>query len=221
MERDWIKKNLPEGIEIKDKKLYENENVVKVNTKELLDDLNFPEAINFTRKILKQDKNVYHHVGIYSYSAKSLLNFVNLPKSKNEISLNLEQYRAMDAGMSIGVVYVPEIPPSIDTKDDLILATITLKYTPSNSITISHNGIVLGVGAGQQNRVDCIKLAGRKADVWRLRRHPKVISLYSKFKEGIKRTDRTNAVTKYINGDFSDMELKQWKLKIYEDIINC
>ena len=50
-----------------------------------------------------------------------------------------------------------------EVKDDLILATITLKYTPSNSITISHNGIVLGVGAGQQNRVDCIKLAGGKA----------------------------------------------------------
>ena len=103
-----------------------------------------------------------------------------------------------------------------ETKDDLILATITLKYTPSNSITISHNGIILGVGAGQQNRVDCIKLAGRKADVWRLRRHPKVISLYSKFKEGIKRTDRTNAVTKYINGDFSDNELKQW-LELFDD----
>lgn len=98
-----------------------------------------------------------------------------------------------------------------EIKDDLILATITLKYTPSNSITISHNGIVLGVGAGQQNRVDCIKLAGRKADIWRLRRHPKVIDLYTKFKPGIKRTDKTNAITKYINGDFSDIELKQWK----------
>ena len=103
-----------------------------------------------------------------------------------------------------------------DIKDDLILATITLKYTPSNSITISHNGIVLGVGAGQQNRVDCIKLAGGKANMWRLRRHPKVISLYSKFKKGIKRPDRTNAITKYINGDFSDSELKQWE-ELFED----
>ena len=103
-----------------------------------------------------------------------------------------------------------------EIKDDLILATITLKYTPSNSITISHNGIVLGVGAGQQNRVDCIKLAGRKADMWRLRRHPKVIDLYTKFKPGIKRTDRTNAITKYINGEFSDIELKQWR-ELFED----
>ena len=103
-----------------------------------------------------------------------------------------------------------------ETKDDLILATITLKYTPSNSITISHNGIVLGVGAGQQNRVDCIKLAGGKADIWRLRRHPKVISLYSKFKKGVKRPERTNAITKYINGDFSDSELRQW-MDLFED----
>ena len=76
--------------------------------------------------------------------------------------------------------------------------------------------MVLGVGAGQQNRVDCIKLAGRKADVWRLRRHPKVINLYSKFKNGIKRTDRTNAITKYINGDFSDNELEKWR-----DLFTC
>ena len=57
---------------------------------------------------------------IYSYTINSLRKFVNLPKSKNEINLNLEQYRAMDEGMNIGVNYVPEIPPSIDTKDDLI-----------------------------------------------------------------------------------------------------
>ena len=98
-----------------------------------------------------------------------------------------------------------------EIKDDLILATITLKYTPSNSISISKGGIVIGVGAGQQNRVDCIKLAGRKSIVWRLRRHPKVLELYGKFKACIKRQDKTNALTKYINGDFSDTELLQWK----------
>ena len=61
-------------------------------------------------------------MGIYSYSMDSLQKFVSLPKSKNEISLNLEQCRAMDAGLSIGVTYVPEIPLSIDTKEDLITA---------------------------------------------------------------------------------------------------
>lgn len=103
-------------------------------------------------------------------------------------------------------------------KDDMILATITLKYTPSNSIAISHNGMILGVGAGQQNRVDCIKLAGRKSDVWRLRRHPRVIELYSKFIPGLKRQERTNAITKFINWDFTELELEKWRGLFKEDI---
>ena len=103
--------------------------------------------------------------------------------------------------------------------NDLILASITLKYTPSNSISIAQGGIVIGVGAGQQNRVDCIKLAGRKSLVWRLRRHPKVLELYPKFKEGIKRQDRTNAITQYINNDFSKEELVQWKNLFTEEIV--
>ena len=64
----------------------------------------------------------YHHVGIYSYLQETLKSFVNLPKSKNEVSLNLEQYRAMDAGMSIGIAFEKNIPISIDTKEDLITA---------------------------------------------------------------------------------------------------
>ena len=67
-------------------------------------------------------KDVYHHVGIYSFTKKSLLNFVKLPRSKNEKLLNLEQYRAMDSGISIGVIYDENIPISIDTKEDLITA---------------------------------------------------------------------------------------------------
>ena len=65
---------------------------------------------------------MYHHVGIYSFTKKSLLNFVKLPRSKNEKLLNLEQYRAMDSGISIGVIYDENIPISIDTKEDLITA---------------------------------------------------------------------------------------------------
>ena len=103
-------------------------------------------------------------------------------------------------------------------KNDLILATITLKYTPSNSISFAQDGVVIGVGAGQQNRVDCIKLAGRKSLVWRLRRHPKVLELYDNFKEGLKRQEKTNAITKYINGDFSEVEYEQWKCLLNNDI---
>ena len=79
-------------------------------------------AEEFFRNKDKIEDNVFHHVGIYSYTKKSLDNFVNLPKSKNEITLNLEQYRAMDSGISIGVSFVDGISAGIDTKDDLITA---------------------------------------------------------------------------------------------------
>ena len=99
---------------------FTNPNVTKV----LVDWKNkkIGEAKEFFR--LKNDiqGEAFHHVGIYSYLTSSLLNFVNLPRSKNEISLNLEQYRAMDAGISIGIVYEKNIPLSIDTKEDLIKA---------------------------------------------------------------------------------------------------
>ena len=108
-----------------------NPNITKV----LVDwkDKNIGKAKDFYRlKDVKVDY-VYHHVGIYSYSLSSLLKFVELPKSKNEISLNLEQYRAMDAGMSIGVVFEPGIPPSVDTKEDLInIENIIRAYDEKN-----------------------------------------------------------------------------------------
>ena len=80
------------------------------------------KAKSFFRKIKHQQKNIFHHVGIYSYTKNSLTKFVELPRSKNEIELNLEQYRAMDAGITIGIAFEPNIPISIDTKEDLITA---------------------------------------------------------------------------------------------------
>ena len=107
---------------------------------------------------------------------------------------------------------------SREKKEDLILATITLKYTPSNSITIANGGQVIGIGAGQQNRVDCIKLAGNKANVFNLKRHPKTIDLLSKFKINVKRQDKVNAVIKYVNGDFTEIELKEWR-KLFMGVV--
>ncbi len=95
-----------------------NPNVTKVSIN--WNKSNFGEAADFFRIKNKINNETFHHVGIYSYSYTSLQKFVNLPKSKNEISLKLEQYRAMDAEMSIGVVYVSNIPQSVDTKEDLI-----------------------------------------------------------------------------------------------------
>ena len=85
------------------------------------------EATSFFRVSNDKNHNIYHHVGIYSYSVDLLKRFINLPKSANEMKLNLEQYRAMDAGIKIGVVHVPEIPPSIDTKEDLITVESIIK----------------------------------------------------------------------------------------------
>jgi phosphoribosylaminoimidazolecarboxamide formyltransferase/IMP cyclohydrolase len=94
-------------------------------------------------------------------------------------------------------------------KKDLVLASIAIKYTQSNSVGYSKDGMMLGVGAGQQSRVDCVKLAGRKVATWRLRFHDKVKGL--PFKEGVKRQDRVNARVRYIEGDMEEAELKEWQ----------
>lgn len=94
-------------------------------------------------------------------------------------------------------------------KIDLILASIAIKYTQSNSVGYAKNGQMIGVGAGQQSRVDCVKLAGRKVNVWFLRQHPKVQALM--FKKSVKRQDRVNARVRYIEGDFTPTEYQSWK----------
>merc|ERR1719390_553225 len=94
-------------------------------------------------------------------------------------------------------------------KLDLILASICIKYTQSNSVGYAKNGMMIGVGAGQQSRVDCVKLAGRKVSTWRLRFHKKVMGLA--FKDGVKRQDRVNARVRYIEGDMQEAELAEWQ----------
>merc|ERR1712217_894288 len=93
-------------------------------------------------------------------------------------------------------------------KLDMLLGMIAIKYTQSNSVGYSKDGMMIGVGAGQQSRVDCVKLAGRKVATWRCRFHPKVVGL--KFKDGVKRQDRVNARVRYIEGDMDETEYAQW-----------
>ena len=88
---------------------------------------------------------------------------------------------------------------------DMIVTTIAVKYTQSNSVGYGINGQVIGLGAGQQSRVDCVKLAGRKVETWWLRRHPKVLALA--FKDKIKRQERVNARVRYIEADMTKAEL--------------
>ncbi len=86
---------------------------------------------------------------------------------------------------------------------DLVIALITLKYTQSNSVCYVKDGQAIGIGAGQQSRIHCTRLAGNKADVWYLRQHPKVLEL--PFKAGIRRADRDNTIDVYISEDYMDV----------------
>ena len=97
---------------------------------------------------------------------------------------------------------------------DLILAAIALKYTQSNSVGYALEGQMIGIGAGQQSRIDCTKLAGRKAETWFLRQHPHVLAL--PFKKEVKGVDRTNARVCYIEGDMTSQELEVWQQKFEE-----
>ena len=92
---------------------------------------------------------------------------------------------------------------SEEAKRDLIVALITLKYTQSNSVCYVKDGQAIGIGAGQQSRVHCTRLAGNKADNWYLRQNEKVLNL--PFKEGIRRADRDNAIDVYISDDYEDV----------------
>src|SRR5512134_2513945 len=91
---------------------------------------------------------------------------------------------------------------------DMFVAWITLKFTQSNSVCYVVDGQTIGVGAGQQSRVHCARLAGSKADLWRLRQHPSDLAL--PFKDGIKRPDRDNALDQFLQPDITDAEKKNW-----------
>ena len=88
-------------------------------------------------------------------------------------------------------------------KHDMLLSLITLKYTQSNSVCYVKDGMTIGVGAGQQSRIHCTRLAGNKSDIWWLRQHPKVLSL--QFVDGIRRPDRDNAIDIYISDEHDDV----------------
>ena len=92
---------------------------------------------------------------------------------------------------------------SQQAKNDMLLSLITLKYTQSNSVCYVKNGQTIGVGAGQQSRIHCTRLAGNKADIWWLRQHPKVLGL--QFVDGIRRADRDNAIDIYISDEHDDV----------------
>ncbi|OAX36344.1 AICARFT/IMPCHase bienzyme [Rhizopogon vinicolor AM-OR11-026] len=93
---------------------------------------------------------------------------------------------------------------------DLIVATLAVKYTQSNSVSYAKNGAIVGLGAGQQSRIHCTRLAGSKADIWWLRHHPRVLAL--PFKKGVKRAEKANAIDLFVSGEMLEGgERTQWE----------
>lgn len=114
--------------------------------------------------------------------------------------LTLEQLRNnanIDKSLFQNVVTKNKTLPESAIRD-LIVATIALKYTQSNSVCYARDGQVIGIGAGQQSRIHCTRLAGDKADNWWLRQHPNVSGM--KFKKGVKRAEISNCIDNYVNG---------------------
>ena len=132
-------------------------------------------------------------------------------REKNGVVFSQEKnnYTFSDNDLTNIVTENKEISDNIKT--DLILANITVKYTQSNSICFAHNNKVIGIGAGQQSRIDCVKLAKQKVITYFLRQHPTVTNL--KFKKELKNQDRINAKIQYIEENMSDEEYKLFMTK--------
>ena len=124
---------------------------------------------------------------------------------KDVFGITFEQGRnnlKIDTEMLQNVVTAVKDMPE-DAKMDLVISLITLKYTQSNSVCYAKDGQAIGIGAGQQSRVHCTRLAGNKADNWFLRQHEKVLNL--PFKAGIRRADRDNTIDVYISEEYDDV----------------
>ncbi len=113
---------------ILNKRLYQDQNVVKVITKEPLDKSNFPEALNFFRNINNENQNIYHHLGIYCYKMETLKKFVSYKQSDNEIKNKLEQMRAIDNKIKINVAHAKYSPVGVDTEEDFVAIKKIMEY---------------------------------------------------------------------------------------------
>ena len=117
------------AAKIKNDKMLEDKNVVKVITKDNLDQNNFPLAFNFTRdNLFKEYKNIYHHIGVYCYAINALEKFVKLDQSKNEIENKLEQLRALDNKIKINVAIAQSSPIGVDTEEDYLAIKKIMEY---------------------------------------------------------------------------------------------
>ena len=172
----------------------------KLIKREVSDGIIAPGYTDEALEILKSKrKGTYNIVAIDE-------NYVPAPvEHKDVFGVTFEQGRnelKIDASSLLNIVTEnKELPES--AKRDLIISLITLKYTQSNSVCYAKDGQTIGVGAGQQSRIHCTRLAGNKADIWHLRQHPKVLGL--DFIDSISRPNRDNAIDVYISDEYEDI----------------
>ncbi|GJE93232.1 bifunctional purine biosynthesis protein ade10 [Phanerochaete sordida] len=126
---------------------------------------------------------------------------IHLQQKRNDAKIDAELFKNI-------VTKNKELPSQALT--DLIVATLALKYTQSNSVAYAYRGAIVGIGAGQQSRIHCTRLAGHKADLWWLRHHPRVLAL--PFKKGVKRAEKANAIDLFVGGEHLEGgERAQWE----------
>lgn len=172
----------------------------KVIQREVSDGIIAPGYTDEALEILKSKrKGTYNIIKIDE-------NYVPAPIERKQVfGVTFEQGRnelKIDNDMLTNIVTDnKEIPE--DKKTDLVISLITLKYTQSNSVCYVKDGQAIGIGAGQQSRIHCTRLAGNKADIWWLRQHPKVLGL--QFVDNIRRPDRDNAIDVYISDEHDDV----------------
>ena len=154
-----------------------------------------------------ENKNGYHF--------RTIQQLFNQPKKaefnvgEEGLGEKLDKVTALEIEQALPPeTYKRAIAYSLNIKKDLILANITLKYTQSNSVCYALNGQTIGIGAGQQSRIDCIKIARKKAELFLLRSHPTVKNLV--FRKEVKHQQRINAIYQYLENDMSEIEYNNW-----------
>ncbi|XP_044160692.1 bifunctional purine biosynthesis protein ATIC [Bufo gargarizans] len=182
----------------------------KIISREVSDGIIAPGYDEEALKILSKKKN-----GSYCVLQVDPTYEPDSAEIRTIFGLQLEQRKndaVVDSSLFSNVVTAKKELPESAIRD-LTVATIALKYTQSNSVCYAKDGQVVGMGAGQQSRIHCTRLAGDKADNWWLRHHPRVLGM--KFKAGVKRADISNAIDQYVSGTLEKEELEQWK-SLYE-----
>uniref|UniRef100_A0A1I8M3Z4 Bifunctional purine biosynthesis protein ATIC n=1 Tax=Musca domestica TaxID=7370 RepID=A0A1I8M3Z4_MUSDO len=185
----------------------------KIISREVSDGIIAPGYEPAALEILKKKKN-----GAYCILEMDPNYEPSALERKTIFGLTLEQKRndaVIDPSLFSNVVTKQKQLPESAVRD-LIVATIALKFTQSNSVCYARDGQVIGIGAGQQSRIHCTRLAGEKADNWWLRQHPRVAGM--KFKAGVKRAEISNAIDNYVNGTVGkDMPFAQFEA-MYEEV---